>query len=264
MREAEWRRWRRGAIRATRVAVAQEIQDEVGQAIALGDLGTVSHELGRIADARASYTRCLEILRRSGDRLGEANALANLGEVEFALGRQADAHAQLVDGGALAAEIGCTPLVAFCDLTLGLLADEAGEAEQAIELITSAVEQMRTDCAPREASNATAIVGELLLRRGDEDEARAWIEAALVSAEEVGAPNEVGLAAAVAASLPNANVRALTTLVLQHAPAMRVRDRMRAHVALWQATADKHQLNAARRALEQLVEHAPDDHRETM
>ncbi len=245
-------------------ALAQEIQDEVGQAIALGDLGTVSHEVGRLADAQASYTRCLEIFRRSGDRLGEAHALANLGEVEFALGRPADARAHLVDGGGLAAEIGCTPLVAFCDLILGLLADETGEEDRAIELITSAIEQMRADCAPREASNASALVGELLLRRGDEDEARTWIEAALASAEEVGAPNEIGLAAAVAASLPNADVRALTTLVLQHAPAMRVRDRLRAHFALWQATADKHQLNAARRTLEHLVEHAPDDQREAM
>jgi len=244
--------------------LARETGDPVGEAIALGDQGIVYHEIGRLADARSNYGKCLEIFRRSGDRLGESNALANLGELSLALGDSTAARARLTDAGTLAAEIGYTPLVAFRDLLLGQLADEAGEDDHAVEMIGSAIDQMRDNSTPREVSNASAILGELLFRQGRVDEARTRIEQALASATTMGAPNEIALASAMATLLPDADIAALVGAVLQHAPVMRLRDRTRAHFAVWTATGDARHLNAARDTLQYLFEHAPEDARDTM
>ena len=63
--------------------VARRVGDQLVEAAALTDLGTVQQATGEYAAAVANLTQAIELHRSLGDRLGEANGLNRLGVVQY-------------------------------------------------------------------------------------------------------------------------------------------------------------------------------------
>ena len=75
------------------LTIYRDIGNQLGEAIALNNLGDCDRVLGRYQDAVAHHTQALTIYRDIGNQLGEAIALNNLGDCDRVLGRYQDAVA---------------------------------------------------------------------------------------------------------------------------------------------------------------------------
>jgi tetratricopeptide (TPR) repeat protein len=75
------------------VAAATRLDDTLGQAMSLRDLGCACSDTRNYAQARVHLERCLPLFHRLGDRLGEALAEQGLSRLSDLQGRYADALA---------------------------------------------------------------------------------------------------------------------------------------------------------------------------
>ncbi|NJM74973.1 MAG: tetratricopeptide repeat protein [Acaryochloridaceae cyanobacterium RU_4_10] len=68
------------------MVITREIGDRNGEAISLGNLGSVSTSLGQYTQAIEYHEQALAITREIGDRNGEAKSLNNLGSAYGSIG----------------------------------------------------------------------------------------------------------------------------------------------------------------------------------
>ncbi len=286
------------------LSISREIGYRQGEAIATGNLGMIFGSMGRYEDARAHFERCLEISREIGYRQGEAIASGNLGRVLFDLGRceeagqrqdrfltlareigfrrgEAIAAAELasirtvlgdIDGArqALAtsrevgAEIGGHVQAGIAVHLAGVLEEQEGNLEAAAKLHRQALE-LRRDLGSRSgvAQSLVHLAG-LWARQGQSGEARAALEEALSVAREIRAPNEIALAAAYLALLPDGDSAAAVEAFAANEARMSHREKMEACYLLWKATRDETRLDEAHRLLNELRDHAPSASRQTI
>jgi tetratricopeptide (TPR) repeat protein len=100
---------------------------------------------GRLAEARHTAERMLQLTRASGMRPVEADALRILGEVhaQATPAEAGRAEASYREALAIAEQIGTPPLAARCHLGLGKLYRRTGQREQAREHLTTAATMYR-------------------------------------------------------------------------------------------------------------------------
>jgi tetratricopeptide (TPR) repeat protein/predicted Ser/Thr protein kinase len=88
--------------------------DRMGVAITLGNLGRLSFQSGRYADAHAYFQNDVLLCRQLGDQRGEAKLMNDIGRVLAAEGKHAEALVKLDKGLAMARERGLTGIEFFC------------------------------------------------------------------------------------------------------------------------------------------------------
>lgn len=85
---------------------AESVQDLVGQARALEQLGGVHHHEKRLQEALSHYERALRLWTRAGDREGEGRGHRNLGNLYTDLDNQARALEEYAESRAIFRELG--------------------------------------------------------------------------------------------------------------------------------------------------------------
>lgn len=105
-------------------------------AVALGNLGVLYHEMGRLDEAADVLTRALSTLRsiESYEGSGVAVILTGLGQVYLDQGRQEDAEKILTQAIAVHTELGDERGIAYATNELGTCAARRGDIQSAIRL----------------------------------------------------------------------------------------------------------------------------------
>ena len=111
----------------------------------LGALGEGYLLAGRLAEARHTAERMLQLTRAAGQRHGEGDALRILGEVHARANpaEAGQAEASYREALGIAEQIGTRPLAARCHLGLGMLYRATGQPESAQHHLATAATMFR-------------------------------------------------------------------------------------------------------------------------
>jgi tetratricopeptide (TPR) repeat protein len=180
------------------------------------------------------------------------------------LGRPDEARRTTERADALSREIGFRRAFAYWSASLAQIAWSKGEIDRAAALLDESI-------ASGEAAGTRTIVaeariqsGKLLASLGRIDDARARLVAVREAATGIGTPSlEVGALAHLAA-LPGGDVASALAALSKHDAALDVRTRMDVRLALFRATGDRAHVVEAKRLLDDVVAHAPEEFREDM
>jgi tetratricopeptide (TPR) repeat protein len=107
------------------------LDDQIGTATTLNDLGIVADGLGNYAEAKRLYVECLAMRRQIGHRGGIANTLNNLGYFAYLHGEYAEALPLLEESLAIFKEIGAQYHLALCLGNLGATVSALGGHQEA-------------------------------------------------------------------------------------------------------------------------------------
>jgi len=244
--------------------VSREIGYRQGEALAVGNLGNVLLSLGRLADARASYEEMLPMAAAIGDRRLTALFSTSLAAVDVVLGRFGRARETLEGSLALAREIGLVREETYALMGLAEIDDQEGAFGRSRELLKRA-RRLSYDLGEGEGVVHTSItLGRRALAEGREEEAARELDAALSAAREAGMADAEVRALCLQALLPGGDASAALEALTAKQDALGVSDRMDVHFLLYRVTGRKPQIQAAHDLLTFLVEHAPEDCRESM
>ncbi len=246
------------------LATSREIGYRQGEAAATGSLGVVLRHLGRLEEARAHARSYLALAREIGDRRGEATAEGHLGLVLQSLGRAEEARRHFERDLALSRAIGDRWREGFALHALGRLASQQEDPTSAERLLCEAL-SLRRSTGHRAGQAATLLArGALHVEAGRTDAALADLSSALAIAKDLSLPGTSLLASAWLARLPGGDVACALADLAAHERGSIVEQAMQARFLLWQATHDPVHLREAKRRLDDLLRHAPEDCREAM
>ena len=88
------------------MSIRREIEDQIGIAQTLNNLGTIYQDDGEHAKAVDFYEEALEVAKRVGDRMRQAVVLTNLGESQYRMEEPAKAISTLQDAEKLSSALG--------------------------------------------------------------------------------------------------------------------------------------------------------------
>jgi tetratricopeptide (TPR) repeat protein len=245
----------------------------------VSDLVILAYDLGRYSESRAHLERSLALAREIGSRLNEAVATGNLGEMLHWLGRTDEARRMTERADELSREIGFRRAFAHWSAGLAQIAWSEGDIDRATALLDESIASGKAVGTPPIIAEAQIQSAKLLASSGRTDDARARLVAARDTAMEIGAPAlEVG-ALAHLATLPGGpprdrpqdglvqpgdKVAAALAALAKHDARLDVRTRMDVRLALFRATGDRAHVVEAKRLLDDVVAHAPEEFRGDM
>ena len=174
--------------------------------------------------AREYLESARNLAREIGFRALEPHAVQSLAEIDEADGRPADALPRLEQAVALARELGMRDFLAVALVSLG----------------------------------------EFLARERGPEEARPHLEKARDVASETGRPGPAVSAACHLALLPGGDSAAALATFDENEARLGVGERMNARFLLWKSTHDAAHLTEAKRLLDEIIAHSPEDRREPM
>jgi tetratricopeptide (TPR) repeat protein len=164
--------------------------------IALGDLGCVYQELGRLSEAAECLDEDLSSRRELGDQLAIASALNNLGMVYNELGDFNQAAAYLTEALQVCQELGLRYGEASTFDSLAAVHRDSGRLTDAVSLAHNAITIARELDAARTEAAAMNTLGSIHLRLGHASDALLNHQSALSisSAREAGAREPIIIA----------------------------------------------------------------------
>ncbi len=147
---------------------------------------------------------------------------------------------------------------------MGRLSEEEGKTEEAERFFREAVENARPPGQFLKLCPSLLELGLNLLQQGRFEEARTFLTEAYEIADAAGLENRAAYAACCLAALPGGDITAARELLRSREETLPFSDRMRARFLLWQAAGDPADLAEAKRLLQYLVDHAPEQYRRSM
>ncbi len=243
------------------LAIAREIGNRHGEAITMGGLGSLFQTLGRYGDALAQCERYLAIAREIGQKSSEAVALVNLGPLWLKLGQVARARAALQSCLELCLQIGARYAEGYALRALGDVAAQEGDPEAALAFANRGLAVRRETGHGDGVADSLIQLGELHLRAGAFDAAGRPLQEALQLLRAQNRLADVAHAAALLARLPDGDVDAART-AFEAAGAKA--DALHVLFPMWQVTGERSYLDAAKRLLDEHVEHVPEEYRASM
>lgn len=148
--------------------------------------------------------------------------------------------------------------------SLGILAELTGQFPEAEQRYLEAVELRRALDYPSGMASTLALLGALHARGKRAEEARPYLAEALRIARESGAHSSLVLATCYLALLPGGDATSATNALAVHGGRLSRGDTLHARLCLWDLTGDMAHLEEAKRLLDLLVEHAPEEYRESI
>jgi tetratricopeptide (TPR) repeat protein len=169
------------------LAIEEEIGNNPDQAATLGNLGLVYADRGELAKAKEHYHKALAIHQRLGNRLGEASQLANLGNVHADRGDLDKAEEYHSKALAIHEEIGNKLGQANQLGNLGNVYAERGDLDNAEEHCRRALAIDGEIGNRLGQADALAMLGQLAGERGHVDKARGLLAQAKALYDAMGA-----------------------------------------------------------------------------
>ncbi len=275
-----------------------------GEGAAVGNMGLVFDSLGRFEEARECFEKHRDISREIGYRLGEAKALGNLGIACAALGLFAEALDSFEADLEIGSELGNPMHIGINQMGIGSLWLNMGQYDRAGKALTRAREIFEQinyrmgatyvlelcaflaeqEARPEEAqelhlqaqaahealendegvAEVICRLGCFHARRGEFDRARTELERCLVLSSDASGPGARVLAVTHLATLPGGDVDGARRTLAAESDRLSVMVRIENHFALYQASGEEEDLAEARRLLDFLVCHAPEQYRESI
>jgi tetratricopeptide (TPR) repeat protein len=238
--------------------------DRLGEAAAIGSLATTRHDRGRTAEALELARRHLALARETASRDTEAHALITLGSLAILFGDPLEASRHLYESLAIFRE---TPVRTLEDCARRLLAESASERADvagALRLAEEALAAGRASGIAPAIVDASITAGQIRALGGDVPGARAALEEALATARAEGYAARAAVCLALLADLAGGDADAARTALSQTRGGSTFGESILMHFAVGRATRDRALLGEAKRALDELVLHAPPEHRESM
>ena len=286
------------------LAVLRGTDNRVFEGNVLGNLAGVYTSQGRSEEARTLREKRLEMTRAIGDRTGEASANIDLGVDAVSQGHYDEGYRLYRRALALTKEVGAPRWEADAKLYLGALYGQLGSVERGLECVQHALASGRDTGEPAKEAAALSAQGKLAELKGELDEAERCYEQARALREKLGEPGNIVeslgdlgrclrlqgrvdgarphledtvtraralgavgpglLALAELACLPDGDpAEALKALAADEAR-VGATDMTRCRFLLWQATGDRSHLEEAHRLLTFMLDHAPEEFRESM
>ncbi|MHC4974795.1 MAG: protein kinase domain-containing protein [Planctomycetota bacterium] len=244
--------------------LARDVGDRRGEARAVYNLAVLDIELGDPARARQRFDEYAAIAQELGDRHALARSWGGRGVVLQELGLAGEAQREQERSLAAARELGAARGEGYALHNLARLAQERGELEEAQRLVDEAL-AVRRRIGQREATaESLLLLGTLAADRGDLESARARVAEARALADELNHGETIVLATARALRLDGGDAEAASNTMSTYETRVSHKARMEIRFLLWQATKDRAHLEEAHRLLSHLIDHSPDDCRETM
>jgi len=285
------------------LAIATEIGDRRGQAIALVNLGTITADLGerdaarkqieaslslsrevglphvekgavlslasvlaalgRLEEARDGYEEALALSREPRDRGSEILALTNLGLLLITLGAAAPARDRLTAAKAMAEEDGIEEVKAAALTGLAVIARREGDPAAARECLDMALSVGEKLSDRKPVVEALIELGRLATFESREAAAEHFSRAVEV-AESLAEPGHQVRALAWLASVSPSEAPRARSRFERHGKGLEPQIRMAVNYALYRADGNEASLLEARRILDDLVRHAPEEQRGSM
>jgi tetratricopeptide (TPR) repeat protein len=242
-------------------ALAREMGIPGLEVVSLQAIGQAAQLGGLLARCRDSLARARAIERESGQRRPGPRHFLN-GRLYLALGEieRADEHLEQ----ARAACRGLGLYEGFVLLLSGEAAQIRGRTREAEEFLLETLQFFRGVENQAAVAEVQTVLGGLYLEAGRESAARdALLEALALSGEHE--DEEITLRAlAFRARLPGFDAAPALELLAEHEATAPHASKLLVRYQLWLATMDSTHLEQARRHLEHLVDHAPEEYRESM
>jgi predicted ATPase len=146
------------------------------EAILVGNLAALDHDVGRFEIAAREYARALDLFIAVGDLRGEGNFLTNLALLEAEEGRRREARHHLERGLALLRQAGDRRLEAIALGNLGALEHEEGDLEAAEAHHRDALAKLRAVGDVSSEALCRARLAAVLAQRGHLDDAEREME----------------------------------------------------------------------------------------
>jgi tetratricopeptide (TPR) repeat protein len=242
-------------------ALAVETEDLGSQAELTQNLGRLFVHEGRLAEAMDWAERSNSLLARVGSVRGRAVGLYVLGGIFSELGMGEEARARLEASLALTRRHGIRLGEAHALLALADAHALAGADDALLARYEEALAVRREAGAGVDVSAFLLGIGGLLIRRGELERARPYVEQAWSARSDI---QLEFLAVSHAALLPGADVPHAVERALELERHATVSNRMTCRFLLWQATGEIAHLIEAYRLLMHLREHAPPEARESI
>lgn len=246
------------------LGIARDAAMGNAESVAQCGLGIVARARGRLAEARSLLGSCEETLERGGGRqqfvffLDEkARALRTLGRIDEARRVLRDALDRLRDAPD-------DQGLAYVNDALGTVDETAGHLEAAADRYRDAIGLRRHLHVPQGLAESLLGLGRVHLAAGRDEEARAALTEALDLARRHTLPDTLLRAACGLAQMEGGDASEALALLAEHESRVSHEGRIEVRFRFWEATQDETQLAAARRLLDHLVEHAPEEYRESM
>jgi CHAT domain-containing protein/Tfp pilus assembly protein PilF len=162
------------------------LDDDAGQAAALGNLGAGHYAMGDLDRSLRYHTRSLDLAREAGDHRTAGNALGNMASVHKDRGELAVA-AELYEDALKARALTGDRRGRAADINnLGLVREALGDLRGAEEYYRRALELNRQDGRSRAIANNLTNLANISTRRGHYDEALMLYDRALAERLEAG------------------------------------------------------------------------------
>jgi len=242
-------------------ALVREIGYRLGEAAATGNLGSLLNSIGHYEEAKSHFERQLVITREIGYRQGEAIALVNLGPMWLDLGETGRARQVLERSLALCREMGARHPEGYALWGLSAVAQQEDDSVGALDLARKALALRRDIDHGDGVADSLAQLGDIHWRAGDRDAAREALQGAMELLRQQQRKGELAQALALSACLHEDSIEGAQA-ALDNAGESGNTPRVR--YMLWKATGDRRHLQEAMRLLGHLVEHAPEEYRESM
>ncbi|GGQ82844.1 XRE family transcriptional regulator [Couchioplanes caeruleus subsp. azureus] len=166
--------------------LAAKISDPVAQARALGNLGHLHERQGRYAEAADRLDEAITLCRAAGDSTGEARALGNLGQVLLRRGLPGPAGERLRAALTINRRTGDAVGEAYALISLGHIALRQGDHDRAADLCGTALKLCRANNEPAGEGYALDALGLARLAAGDHAAALDLLRQSLVTFSRLG------------------------------------------------------------------------------
>jgi tetratricopeptide (TPR) repeat protein len=231
--------------------------------MATGNVAIVLYSLGMYEAAREHYERQLALARETGARQVEAYAVGGLGYVSHSLGCFKEAREHYNRWLAIAREIGDRLGEAYATLHLGFAAEE-GDSDSALTLYEDALAVFRGIDFPRGIAETLVALGRLHKASGRVGASTECLTEARSLGVQLGVPGTIVLAQCHLALLPDSDPTEALSTFEELEDRLDCDTKVRSRILLWKATHKPSHVQEAKRLLDHLVEHAPEEYRESM
>jgi len=241
-----------------------ESGDPYGEASALIGLGNARVAEGFLEEALRFYEQSRKISARNRARHHEAIALVNLGATLSSLGDPTAALEVLQRCRDICREHEIRRVDGFALRSMGLARSALGDEPGATALLREAVSLDRDVRYPYGLADSLQLLGDQLLRLERSADAEPLLQEARDVADSGPFPGNMVTTRCLLAQLPNGDVDGALRVFVEHEKKLGVMGKLNDRFLLWQSTRDWHHLAEAKRLLDHVVEHAPEEYRESM
>jgi class 3 adenylate cyclase/tetratricopeptide (TPR) repeat protein len=133
---------RRFEFRGRALETYERLDDPVGMAEALNNLGTVATTEGRLNDALELFERCRHAAERAGHVLGEAAAASNTGDVLLSQGHPAEAREYFEKSYRFSVSARHLQIAALGHAGLGRVEAQLGNTEEGVRMLDEAIRSL--------------------------------------------------------------------------------------------------------------------------